>query len=177
MAGFTRRRVLLGGLAAGAVTATLPVSLARSLTHSGDPHTATMHAYLSTLVPGPGDDPRGAPGAVEAGGLDALQQHAPYVIPTVVADVNVAAFLTHGVPFAALGYPRREALLVEAFADPVRAPYHLIALAIGAGAFYGNFRNHVGGDYIGFPGPSDGYLATFSDGVAHGQPQLRAVPR
>ena len=63
-----------------------------------------------------------------------------------------------------------------AFADDVRSPYHLIALAIGAGAFYGDFVNRVGGTHLGFPGPSDGYLDTYTDRTGHGQPQREAVP-
>lgn len=139
-----------------------------------------LRAYVSTLVPGPGDDPSGAPGGVEAGGVDAIVAHAPYVIPLVVADVNAAALNAHGVPFEALGYAAREALLVEAFADGARSPYHLIALALGAGAFYGDFYgpqgNRTGSRYLGFPGPSHGYLASFTDRTGNGQPEAEAEP-
>jgi hypothetical protein len=50
-------------------------------------------------------------------------------------------------------------------------------MAVGAGTFYGDFRNHVGGTHIGFPGPSDGYLATWTDRTGHGQPEGEAIPR
>ena len=66
--------------------------------------------------------------------------------------------------------------LVAAFADTSRSPYHLIALAVGAGTFYGDFRNRVGGTHLGFPGPSDGYLSSYTDRTGHGQPQADAVP-
>jgi hypothetical protein len=113
---------------------------------------------------------------VEAGAIEQLRAQAPYVIPLVVADVSAAALAAHGQAFAALPYPDREALLVDAFADGSRAPYHLIAMAVGAGAFYGDFRSRVGGTHLGFPGPSDGYLATYTDRTGHGQPQAEAVP-
>jgi len=149
---------------------------AAGATASDDPVTALLEAYASTLVPGPADDPEGTAGAVEAGAVEQLRRRVPYVVPPLVADLTGAALAAHGRPFAALSYPEREALLVEAFADDRRAPYHLIALAIGAGAFYGDFANRVGGAHLGFPGPSDGYLATYSDHTGHGQPQAAAVP-
>lgn len=174
-----RRHVLVGG---GALAFSLigdPFAIFRvaAATRGEDPVTETLRAYVSTLVPGPDDDPAGTPGAVAALGVEQIQQLVPYVIPPLVTDVTAAAFSAHGKPFAALGYEQREALLVEAFASNERAPYHLIAMAIGAGAFYGSFVNRVGGDHLGFPGPSDGYLDTYTDRTGHGQPQLEAVPR
>ena len=127
-------------------------------------------------MPGPADDPLGTPGAVEAGAVEAMRRHVPYIIPPLMADLTGAALAAHGQPFAALTYPEREALLAEALADDSRSPYHLIALAIGAGAFYGDFVNRVGGTHLGFPGPSDGYLDTYTDRTGHGQPQREAVP-
>jgi hypothetical protein len=143
---------------------------------AGDPVTAVLRAYVSTLVPGPRDDPAGTPGAVEAGAVEQLQAQVPYVIPLLVPDLTAVALAAHGRPFADLAYAEREALLVAAFADDTRAPYHLVALAVGAGTFYGDFRNRVGGTHLGFPGRSDGYLATYTDRTGHGQPQVDAVP-
>jgi hypothetical protein len=143
---------------------------------AADPVHALLQAYVSTLVPGPGDDPSGAPGAVEAGAVEQLQAHVPYVVPELVADLTGAALVAHGRPFPALSYAEREALLVAAFADPTRSTYHLIGLAIGAGSFYGDFVNRVGGTWMGFPGPSDGYLHSYTDRTGHGQPQADAVP-
>jgi hypothetical protein len=143
---------------------------------AADPATALLQAYVATLVPGPADDPRGTPGAVEAGAVEALRRHVPYVLPPLMADLTGAAMATHRKPFAALTYAERESLLAAALGDDRRAPYHLIALAIGAGAFYGDFTSRVGGEHLGFPGPSDGYLATYTDRTGHGQPQRAAVP-
>lgn len=176
----SRRHVLMGGVAL-AVTMTVDpfawvLAGATGAAPGDDPVRTTLRAYVSTLVPGPTDDPRGTPGAVEAEAVQQLEAQAPYVIVPIVTDVSGAAMTTHGQPFSSLDYPTREALLVEAFADPMRAPYHLIALAVGAGTFYGDFRNRVGGEHLGFPGPSDGYLATFTDRSGHGQPQVDAVP-
>jgi hypothetical protein len=175
----TRRALLLGASALGAGTLVpwprLAVGVAAA-SPVADPLTDTLTAYVSTLVPGLADDPAGSPGAVEAGGVDALVTHVPYVIPLVVADVDAAALATHGQPFASLTYAQREPLLVAAFADPSRSPYHLIALAIGAGAFYGDFSTRVGGTHLGFPGPSDGYLDTYTDRTGHGQPEALAIP-
>jgi hypothetical protein len=128
------------------------------------------------LVPGPGDDPLGTPGAVEAGAVQQLWKHVPYVIPLLTADLTAASLGRNGRDFASLPYREREALLVEAFADSTRAPYHLIALAIGAGSFYGDFKNRVGGGHMGFPGPSNGYLSTYTDRTGHGQPEAAAIP-
>jgi len=179
--GITRRTLLLGSGALGATSLlTLPrwVASAAVAGSAGpsDPVHEVLAAYVGTLVPGPTDDPAGTPGAVEAGSVEQLEAQVPYVIPPLVADVNGAALAAHGQPFATLTYPQREALLVAAFADPQRSPYHLIALAVGAGTFYGDFRNRVGGTHLGFPGPSDGYLDTYTDRTGHGQPQAFAIP-
>lgn len=178
--GMTRRALLVG---TGALGATVVLPLPRWVASAGataagpaDPVHELLAAYVSTLVPGPADDPAGTPGAVEAGAVGQLEVHVPYVIPFLVADVDGAALAAHGQPFAALTYAQREALLVAAFADASRSPYHLIALAIGAGAFYGDFVNRVGGTHLGFPGPSDGYLSTYTDRTGHGQPDAPAVP-
>ena len=177
------RRALLGATFGTAVAAGLgllaPPAWARAASRASapaDPATALLEAYASTLVPGPADDPLGTPGAVEAGAVEQLRRHVPYVLPPLMADLTGAALAAHGRPFAALTYAEREALLAEAFADDRRAPYHLIALAIGAGAFYGDFGNRVGGTHLGFPGPSEGYLSTYTDRTGHGQPQREAVP-
>ncbi len=181
--GLTRRALLAVGFGS-AITVGLglvgPPSWLRvaaaSPLQAADPATALLEAYASTLVPGPADDPLGTPGAVEAGAVEAMRRHVPYVIPLLAADVTGAALAAHGKPFAALTYSEREALVVEALADDSRSPYHLIALAIGAGAFYGDFVNRVGGTHLGFPGPSAGYLDTYTDRTGHGQPQREAVP-
>lgn len=177
---FTRRQLLAAGATLGTAAALGPLSRTLPARATGpaaaDPVTDTLRAYVSTLVPGPVDDPRGTPGAVEAGAVEQLQAQAPYIVAPIVADVNAAALSLHGSTFAQLDYHRREALLVDAFADPNRAPHHLVALAIGAGTFYGDFRNRVGGVHLGFPGPSSGYLDTFTDRTGHGQPQADAVP-
>lgn len=176
----TRRTVLLGlgGTVAGALIG--PRATARAGAGAAaevvDPVTALLRAYVSTLVPGPEDDPRGTPGGVEAGGVDVIREHAPYVAPLLVADLTGAALAAHGRDFASLDYPAREALVVDAFADGARAPHHLIALALGAGAFYGDLRNHVGSTYLGLPIASAGYLATYTDRTGHGQPEGEAVP-
>ncbi|HEV8115052.1 MAG TPA: hypothetical protein VGP53_02355 [Acidimicrobiales bacterium] len=177
--GLTRRRLLVG---AGAVSATVvlgpirPLVASASMPLADDPVRQLLAAYVSTLVPGPGDDPAGTPGAVEAGSVAQLEEQVPYVIPVLVTDLTGAALLAHGQPFPTLTYHQREQLLVTAFADPARAPAHLVALAVGAGTFYGDFRNRVGGTHLGFPGPSAGYLSTYTDRNGHGQPQADAVP-
>lgn len=177
--GVTRRGVLAGAAAMSAASLLGLPRLARAVglgDGAVDPATALLRAYVSTLVPGPGDDPSGAPGAVEAGAVEQLRAQAPYIIAPLVADLTGAALAAHRKPFAELTYAQREKLLVDAFASPQRAPYHLIGLAVGAGTFYGDFRNRVGGTWMGFPGESYGYLATYTDGTGHGQPQLDAVP-
>lgn len=176
---FSRRHVLTVGVAL-AVTMTVDpfawvLAGATGAAPGDDPVRTTLRAYVATLVPGPGDDPSGTPGAVEAEAVEQLEAQVPYVIVPIVTDVSGAAMAKHGQPFASLDYPAREALLIEAFADPQRAPYHLIAMAIGAGTFYGDFRNRVGGEHLGFPGPSAGYLGTYTDRTGHGQPQADAV--
>jgi hypothetical protein len=174
------RRSLLAGLVLAAAGALVGpprwTAQAAAAVAPIDPATALLQAYVSTLVPGPGDDPSGTPGGVEAGGVEAILEHAPYVVPLLVSDLTAVALAAHGCDFASLAYSEREALLVGAFADGTRSPYHLIALALGAGAFYGDLRNHVGSAYLGLPSASDGYLATFTDRTGHGQPEGEAVP-
>lgn len=182
LAGITRRHLLAGG-GALAVAVVLPplhrvaaAATAQASPPGSDPVRVVLAAYVSTLVPGPRDDPQGTPGALEAGAVEQIQEQVPYIVAPIVSDVSAAALTLHGQPFEALGYADREALLVAAFADRRRSPYHLIALAVGAGTFYGDFRNRVGGAHLGFPGPADGYLATYTDRTGHGQPQSDAVP-
>jgi hypothetical protein len=176
----TRRSVLVGlvGTAAGALVAPgwLLGGATAAADEAVDPVTALLRAYVSTLVPGPGDDPLGTAGGVEAGGVETILEQAPYVVPLLVADLTAVALATHGADFASLDYPAREALVVDAFAERARAPHHLIALALGAGAFYGDFRNHVGSTHLGVPPVSLGYLATYTDRTGHGQPEGEAVP-
>ena len=177
----TRRRLLAGSgaLAAGLVVARVPALEAATWSARqtpDDPVHRVLRAYVATLVPGPDEDPEGTPGAVEAEAVEQLEAQVPYIIPPLVADVTAASLATTGRDFASLPYAEREQLLVAAFADPRRAPHHLVALAVGAGTFYGDFRNRVGGTHIGFPGPSDGYLSTYTDRTGHGQPQAEAVP-
>jgi hypothetical protein len=177
--GLTRRRLLTGAGAAATLVVAGPPPVVRwvlAAPRQAVAVDAVLAAYVATLVPGPAEDPDGTPGAVEAEAVEQLHVQAPYVIPLVVTDVSAAAAATHGRRFEDLTYPEREELLVAAFADPTRSPYHLIALAVGAGTFYGDFRNRVGGTHLGFPGPSDGYLATFTDRTGHGQPQAEAIP-
>lgn len=177
----SRRRVLLGGAAVAGLAALGPSRLHAWALDVPAPARAddVLRAYVATLVPGPADDPAGTPGAVEAGGVESILEHAPYVVPLLVADLTGAALAAHGTRFEALAYPEREALVVEAFADAARLPYHLIALSLGAGAFYADYHaddgNRVGGEHLGFPGPSDGYLRTYSDRSGHGQPQREAI--
>lgn len=178
--GITRRALLAGCGALGA-SAVVPLRwwaapVAGASPVAADPVRELLAAYVATLVPGPVDDPAGTAGAVEAGAVEQIEAQAPYVIPPLVADLDAAALAAHAQPFAALEYADREALLVAAFDDPQRSPYHLIGLAVGAGTFYGDFRNRVGGTHLGFPGPSDGYLATYTDRTGHGQPQALAIP-
>lgn len=179
---WSRRRLLGGATVLGAGLALSPFrtfaaeAVSAAAPAQADPVTHLLRAYVSTLVPGPADDPEGTPGAVEAEAVEQLEAQVPYVLPFIVSDVTAAALAAHAKPFAELDYPDREALLVEAFADPSRSPYHLIALAVGAGTFYGDFRNRVGGEHLGFAGPSDGYVATYTDRTGYGQPQADAVP-
>ncbi|MDQ2649761.1 MAG: hypothetical protein M3Z03_09405 [Actinomycetota bacterium] len=177
------RRVVLSGMLGGTALAALGlvgpfggVAPAAAGQSPVDPVTALVQAYLSTLVPGPADDPLGGPGAVEAGGVEELLAQAPYVVPLLVADLTAAALVAHGTDFVSLDYPEREALVVDAFADSIRSVYHLIALAVGAGAFYADFRSRVGSTWMGLPGPADSYLDTFTDRTGHGQPQRDAIP-
>jgi len=176
--GITRRALLVGSGAVG-ISTVLPFPrwvASPAVPEPGDPVQQVLAAYVGTLVPGPADDPEGTPGAVEAGAVEQLEAQVPYIIPPLVTDLDGAALATYAQPFTALTYAQREALLVAAFADPQRSPYHLIALAVGAGTFYGDFRNHVGGTHLGFPGASAGYLDTYTDRTGHGQPQALAIP-
>ena len=185
--GLSRRRAVQA-LAAGAAMlgtgawrwAATPAAGAVRPVPLPDEALGVLRAYVATLVPGPEDDPAGTPGGVEAGGVEAIVAHAPYVVPLLTADLTAAALVAHGRPFPDLTYAEREALVAAGFADDARVTYNLIALALGAGAFYADFygpeRGWLGARHLGYPGPSDGYLATYADGTGHGQPQRDAVP-
>jgi hypothetical protein len=177
-----RRAVLAGGAGLAAWLAVAPLRIRSAwgaparLAGRAAPFPGTLAAYASTLVPGPIDDPSRTGGAYEAGGVQVLLDQLPEVAPVVVADVEAAALTRHFAPFTTLTYSQRQDLLVKLFADPLHSTPHLIAFALIAGAYYGDMVNRVGSKNMGLPGPSKGYLATYTDRTGHGQPQCLAIP-
>ncbi len=180
----TRRHLLAGGGALAVTFVLHPVhplaagAAPTSPAGGGDPVRAVLAAYVSTLVPGPDDDPDGTPGAVEAGAVEQLEAQVPYVIPLIVTDVTAAALATHGQALrAVLDYPDREALLVEAPSPiPSGRPTTSSPWRSGPAPSTATSATGSAATHLGFPGPSDGYLATYTDRTGHGQPQADAVP-
>lgn len=117
----------------------------------------TLAALLDTVVPGPGTDPEGAPGAVEACAMNVLLDAAfPFrqYADAIAMLVEGIAQSAHGAAFVSLPYAKRLDVLVSA---QDQLPLLRLAYRGIRSAFFGGAYNTIGLEYIGFPGPNLGY--------------------
>jgi hypothetical protein len=117
----------------------------------------TLAAVLDTVVPGPDVDPLGAPGALEACGLNLMLDDAyPFrsYAPLIATLMDQTARQAHGKVFVELAYEQRLEVLVLA---EEKLPLLRLAYRAIRSAFYGGAYNGVGLDYLGYPGPNLGY--------------------
>jgi len=117
----------------------------------------TLAAILDTVVPGPELDPEGAPGALEACGLNLmLDDGFPFraYAPMIATLMDQTARQAHGKAFLELGYEPRLDVLVKA---EDKLPLLRLAYRAIRSAFYGGAYNGLGLDYLGYPGPNLGY--------------------
>jgi hypothetical protein len=117
----------------------------------------TLAAVLDTVVPGPAEDPTGAPGALDACAMNLLlDDYYPFrqYVEVVAALVDSLGQEKHGAQFAALPLEQRVSVLVDAekLLPVLRLAYRAIR-----SAFYGGAYNGVGLDWLGYPGPNLGY--------------------
>jgi hypothetical protein len=147
-----------------------PAGRALAQTACREPASEVEHTILAvarTAVPGTDEDPDQTPGAAEACALDVMFDDFygfGYVAPIVANDLDVHARL-HGLDrFRDGTLAQRTAILTERQADGRLGLLYVATIALVYIAFY---TSEVGGDYIGFPGPSGGYVGSHSDRVAY----------
>lgn len=176
--GLTRRDALalaLRGGTAAIFAAALATPAGRALAQVACRQPATdvdrtILALARTAVPGGDEDPTGAPGAAEACALDVLYDpfYGFVTIASVVAtDLDAHARLAGLESFRAGTLAQRTAILVERQQDPALGLVYVAAIALCYIAFYADVVSSVGGTYIGFPGPSDGYVGDHAYGIAY----------
>jgi hypothetical protein len=117
----------------------------------------TLEAALDAVVPGPLGDPEGAPGAIEACGMNILldasfpfKQYASLFAMVLDGLADTA----YGKPFATLAHAERVEVLVQA---EHQMPLLRLAWRAIRSAFFGGAYNGHGFDYVGYPGPNVGY--------------------
>ncbi|MBP7126895.1 hypothetical protein KBD49_11085 [Myxococcota bacterium] len=117
----------------------------------------TLEAALDAVVPGPSGDPEGAPGAIEACGMNILLDRSfPFLqyadlFALVLEGVAGEMF---GRPFPDLTHGERVQVLVRA---EETLPLLRLAWRAIRSAFFGGAYNGAGFDYVGYPGPNLGY--------------------
>ena len=182
-----RRRGFLKTLA-GAAGAAVPGAFvsraalgatARTEAERTESHNRAFRALVDTLIPGKESDPTGAPGALEAGTVGFVDEmDKTHLLPVplgvvqwvVCQALTTMALATHLKPFYRLALEERERIVgrltrikgMPLFLTLLRAP------------FYAGAGSRVGFDYVGYPGPNDGY-EDFSFGDVQWLPDPAAV--
>jgi hypothetical protein len=144
--------------------------------------TPTFRAFIDTVVPGQASDPTGAPGSIEAGAFDFLEAVEKmkllpvslHVVQLLLSQALAAmAVAKHLRPFWSLTLEQRTRI-VAAIQNVSVVPMPLL-LRLMRAPFYTGAINHVGFDYLGYPGPNSGYVGDFSFGQALSWPEPGSV--
>lgn len=124
--------------------------------------TPSFSAFIDTVIPGKELDPTGAPGGLEAGTLEYLakvQQQGLFPISIdlihfiVTLALDLIAGITHFCSFDKLNLKDREKIIESLTAIPGTA----FLLRLMRAPFYTGAINRVGFDYLGYPGPNEGF--------------------
>lgn len=118
----------------------------------------TLAAFVDAVVPGYGSDPDGAPGALDACGLNVVFDPAlplAALAGLLAMQLDATATRLHGKPFVELGLGDREDVLEDAEQD---MPELTLAIRLARTAFYGAQYSDIAEQWLGVLGPSLGYL-------------------
>jgi hypothetical protein len=144
--------------------------------------TSTFRAFIDTVVPGRSSDPTGAPGSLDAGAFEFLEEvekmkllpislHVVQLLLTqALAAMSVAR---HFQPFWALSLEDRTRI-VASIQNVSIVPMPLL-LRLMRAPFYTGPISRVGFDYLGYPGPNSGYVGDHSFGAALSWPEPGSV--
>jgi hypothetical protein len=117
----------------------------------------TLEAALDAVVPGPLGDPEGAPGAIEACGMNILMDASfPFkqYADMFAMILEGLADQAYGKSFVDLDHDERVEVLVQA---EHQLPLLRLAWRAIRSAFFGGAYNGHGFAYVGYPGPNLGY--------------------
>ncbi len=120
----------------------------------------TMKAFADTIIPGPGSDPEGSVGGVEAGALEVLYDPTYGFGPLaglLALNLNLAGLRRYGRLFKDLDLRQRTAIVLFKDNTSLIKLLYQQAENLVKLAFYGAIVNDLGTDYISFPGPAFGY--------------------
>ena len=172
------RRELLALLGRGALASALwPLSggcasearsTPRGCVEPGTDAERTLAAFVETVVPGYASDPEGAPGALDACGLNVLLDPALPLAPLVgllAMTLDGASRLAYGAAFHEMGWYAREQILAEVELD---MPELTLAIRLARSAFYAAQHSDVAERWLGVLGPNLGYL---DEGFSFVEPQ------
>jgi hypothetical protein len=128
----------------------------------------TLAAFIDAVVPGYSSDPAGAPGAIDACGLNvALDPALPLasLAGLLALALDGAASTLYLRPLGELGQQEREAVLAQVEID---VPEATLAIRLARTAFYASQYSDLAERWLGVHGPNLGYL---EDGFSFVEPQ------
>ncbi len=175
--GPSRRRVLAMAGGSAAASALWPLVSACEAPHRTTPRACidpeseterTLAAFVDTVVPGYESDPDGAPGALDACGLNVVFDPALPLAPLaglLAMHLDGTARRLHGGRLEELDLASREEVVAEA-EDSL--PELTLAIRLARTAFYGAQYSDVAERWLGVLGPNLGYV---DDGFGFGEPQ------
>jgi len=123
-----------------------------------DETTRTLAAFIDAVVPGLDSDPDGAPGALDACGLNvALDPAIPLadLAGLLVMVLDATAEESQGAPFAELDLAARTAVLEEV--EQI-LPELTLAMRLARSSFYASLYGDLAERWLGVFGPNLGYL-------------------
>ena len=124
--------------------------------------TPTFVAFIDTIIPGKESDPTQAPGAIEADTFEYLERVEKSKIFPISIDLihfavtqalDTASWFSRFVPFNNLALKDRQGMIEKLLFIP-GIPF---LLRLARAPFYTAAVNRVGFDYLGYPGPNEGY--------------------
>jgi hypothetical protein len=140
-----------------------------------------LTALVDTVVPGRESDPEGSPGAIEAGTVQYLHLCDQRNIlgswirlrtlwNLALDALDVIAFAGFARGFAALDLEKRTAVVNRG----TKIPGLSMLLRLIRAPFYTGTVNRVGWDYLGYPGPNEGF-SDYSFGTELSSPHPSSV--
>jgi subtilisin-like proprotein convertase family protein len=143
---------------------------------------STMRALADAILP----NWDGSPGALESEAIQTLND--PYYginpyISELVSDVNdwAATFWVYGRSFTSLDHGEKDECIAErlgydSWPASLYKDAYLGVIALTKLNYFGGLVNSVGTNYIGFPGPSEGYAGSSAAGAYQSTDTPKAIP-